>query len=293
MAQIDLGSIKFNWKGSYSGATAYVVDDVVESSGSSYICIAATTGNAPPNATYWELMSQKGTDGTDGTDLLSISGTVQGDIYYNNGSAIARLAPGTSGQVLQTGGSAANPSWTTMSSDVVKLVEYEVTSTVSSFSLTNWVDSQYKHYEVRIDGLSFTSADDSPIFRWINSTGSTVASSQYRWSAMHPFVGSGSPSYNQHGAVSDKFQMHTNVTGTAYYLFGYLQFGYESLKSGTQPAFQYQLTQREPGDQQQSYQGFCWYTGNVDITGSSAGFLIDRNGSGSFDNGIVTIYGMK
>lgn len=107
MAQIDLGSIKFNWKGSYSGATAYVVDDVVESSGSSYICIAATTGNAPPNATYWELMSQKGID----ADLLNISGTVQGDIYYNNGSAIARLGAGTSGDFLKTQGTGANPVW--------------------------------------------------------------------------------------------------------------------------------------------------------------------------------------
>ena len=62
MATINLGAIKFNWKGSYSGATAYVVDDVVESSGSSYICIAATTGNAPPNATYWEQMSSAGTE---------------------------------------------------------------------------------------------------------------------------------------------------------------------------------------------------------------------------------------
>jgi len=107
MAQIDLGKIKFKWQGAYNGATAYVVDDVVESSGSSYICIAATTGNAPPNATYWEQMSQKGTD----ADLLSISGTVQGDIYYNNGSAIARLGAGTSGDFLKTQGTGANPVW--------------------------------------------------------------------------------------------------------------------------------------------------------------------------------------
>jgi len=107
MAQIDLGKIKFKWRGAYNGATSYVVDDVVESSGSSYVCIAATTGNAPPNATYWELMANKGVD----ADLFSISGTVQGDIYYNNGSAIARLAPGTSGQFLKTQGSSANPLW--------------------------------------------------------------------------------------------------------------------------------------------------------------------------------------
>jgi hypothetical protein len=139
MAQIDLGSIKFNWKGSYSGATAYVVDDVVESSGSSYICIAATTGNAPPNATYWEQMSAKGTDGTD-ADLLSISGTVQGDIYYNNGSAIARLAPGTSGQYLETQGSGANPVWSTVSTGAYSIAQFSDTSSSLSAS-TNSTDN--------------------------------------------------------------------------------------------------------------------------------------------------------
>lgn len=37
----------------YSGATAYVIGDLVSSSGVNYYCIANTTGNAPPNATYW------------------------------------------------------------------------------------------------------------------------------------------------------------------------------------------------------------------------------------------------
>ena len=107
MATVNLGSIKFNWQGAYNGATAYAVDDVVSSSGSSYVCIAATTGNAPPNATYWELMSQAGTDGTDLTTTL----TTQGDLVYYNGSALARLGAGTAGQALITNGTGANPSW--------------------------------------------------------------------------------------------------------------------------------------------------------------------------------------
>lgn len=37
----------------YNGATAYVRGDLVLSAGVTYYCIAATTGNAPPNATYW------------------------------------------------------------------------------------------------------------------------------------------------------------------------------------------------------------------------------------------------
>ena len=52
MATVNLGSIKFKWKGTYSGATAYTVDDVVEYNGSSYICKLASTGNLPTNTTY-------------------------------------------------------------------------------------------------------------------------------------------------------------------------------------------------------------------------------------------------
>ena len=47
MAEINLGAIKFNWKGAYAGGTAYVVDDVVSYLGSSYVCILASTGNVP------------------------------------------------------------------------------------------------------------------------------------------------------------------------------------------------------------------------------------------------------
>lgn len=40
----------------YNGATAYEIGDIVASGGTNYYCIAATTGNAPPNATYWYAM---------------------------------------------------------------------------------------------------------------------------------------------------------------------------------------------------------------------------------------------
>lgn len=37
----------------YAGATAYTPGDLVAQGGTNYVCIADTTGNAPPNATYW------------------------------------------------------------------------------------------------------------------------------------------------------------------------------------------------------------------------------------------------
>ena len=49
------------WRGAYSGATAYVVDDVVSYLGSSYICILASTNNLPTNDTYWQLFATTGT----------------------------------------------------------------------------------------------------------------------------------------------------------------------------------------------------------------------------------------
>ncbi len=105
MATVNLGRIKFVWQGAYNGATAYVADDVVSYNGSSYICILASTGNLPTNATYWSLMAQSG------TDITSLAGLAQGDVLYYNGTAWVRLGAGTSGQYLKTNGASANPSW--------------------------------------------------------------------------------------------------------------------------------------------------------------------------------------
>ena len=153
MATVNIGNIKLNWKGAYNGSTAYAIDDVVSYNGSSYVCIQASTGNLPTVTAYWEQMSQKGTD----ADLINITGTVQGDLYYNNGSAIARLAPGVANQVLQTGGTGANPSWTTMSSDVVKLASTEATG-VNAVTFDSIFTSDY--YQYKFVGAVLVGTDD-------------------------------------------------------------------------------------------------------------------------------------
>ena len=108
MATLNLGRIKPVFQGAYSGSTAYVVDDIVTFGDESFICIQASTGNATSNTSYWTKLAAKGTDGTNvGTTI-----TTQGDILYRDGSGLQRLGAGTSGQLLQTGGTGANPSWT-------------------------------------------------------------------------------------------------------------------------------------------------------------------------------------
>jgi hypothetical protein len=47
---------------------------------------------------------------------LNTIGSTQGQILFRNESAWTVLSPGTSGQVLTTGGAGANPTWTTVSS---------------------------------------------------------------------------------------------------------------------------------------------------------------------------------
>jgi len=117
MATVNLGNIKLNWKGAYNAGTAYVIDDVVSYNGSSYVCIAATTGNLPTVTAKWNQMSAAGTNGTDvGTTI-----TTQGDLLYRDGSGLQRLAAGTNGQALLTGGAGANPSWGTITSGVKKV----------------------------------------------------------------------------------------------------------------------------------------------------------------------------
>lgn len=176
MAQVNLGSIKFKWKGTYNGATSYTADDVVEYNGSSYICILASTGNLPTNATYFEQMSQAGTNGTDGTDLGTTL-TTQGDIVYRDASGLARLPAGSANQVLQSGGAGANPSWGTVSSDYVKLASGSVSGSSTSVSIDGFYSSDYKNYKLFFQNLQNGNTGTSLRF---NFGGSPDAGGGYR-----------------------------------------------------------------------------------------------------------------
>jgi len=205
MATIDLGKIKMVWRSAYNNATAYTIDDAVSYNGTSYICIAATTGNTPPNATYWNVLAEKGTD----ADLLNIASTAQGDIYYNNGSAIARLAPGTASQVLQTGGAGANPSWGTISSNVVLLASGTISSSVSAVELDHF-GSTYKTYKMYVN--NFRPASNQNFRVRLRSGGSNDTSAYYDYITNHGMINSGSStSFNNHGEWDSS---HWGITGS-------------------------------------------------------------------------------
>ena len=96
MATLNLGRIKPVFRGAYSGGTAYVIDDIVTSGGSTYICIQAHgAGTQAVTVTaYWSVLAATGTD-------VSTTITTQGDILYRDGSGLQRLAKPAANKMLQ------------------------------------------------------------------------------------------------------------------------------------------------------------------------------------------------
>ena len=202
MATVNLGAIKFNWKGAFNNSTAYAVDDVVSSGGSSYVCILASQGNAVSNGTYWNQMSAAGTNGTNGTDLTSTL-TTRGDIVYKGASALTRLPKGTAGYVLKQG--ANDPEWGEAGGGKHTLIS----STTISGSPTNVdlvngtngvvINSTYDHYI--IDFLNVASATDVQMLAMqYMRNGSAYTTGNYVFSGEEWYRASGSSSQNRRSA---------------------------------------------------------------------------------------------
>jgi len=94
-----------DWKGTWINGAEYKLDDVVEYSGSSYVCIqphnTSLAGNPSTEATYWESLAQGD---------ISSPMTATGDIIYRNaGGAVERLPIGGAGSFLVVNNGL--PSW--------------------------------------------------------------------------------------------------------------------------------------------------------------------------------------
>jgi len=133
MAQVNIGAIKFNWKGPYNNSTAYVVDDVVSSGGSSYVCILASQGNAVSSGTYWQVMSSAGTNGTDGTDVGAALANKE-IAFKTNAGAVDGIPIGTAGQALKVNSGATGYEFGTVAGGKVLQVIQKTDVTRASFT---------------------------------------------------------------------------------------------------------------------------------------------------------------
>lgn len=58
---IDLGKVRFNWRGAWSSSTSYAANDVVSYGGGSFFCVTAHSGQTPnmnSDTSYWNKMTQ-------------------------------------------------------------------------------------------------------------------------------------------------------------------------------------------------------------------------------------------
>ena len=210
MATIDLGKLGFVNKGTYSSSTSYEKNDLVQYTDSGilstylYINASAATGQTPStsgtvNGTYWAYYAK-------GAAAYSSTLTTQGDILYHNGSGEARLGAGTSGQVLQTGGSGANPSWTTMSSDVVKLASGSFSTSSDNLVIDGFTNSIYKSYKLILQSASTNNSGNSVRLRFRN--GSSDLTSEYLRAGHYTGINSSGNSTGSFNNISSYNQDH-------------------------------------------------------------------------------------
>lgn len=112
---------------------------------------------------------------------LEFIGTpARGDILYRGASATARLPAGTAGQVLQTGGAGADPSW--VAAPGLVLLSTQVASNSATIDFTTGLDDTYDAYEIVVSNAK--PQNDDVQFQMLIGTGGgpTYPTSGYAWS---------------------------------------------------------------------------------------------------------------
>tara|TARA_A100001388_G_scaffold251341_1_gene213143 strand:- start:3051 stop:3836 length:786 start_codon:yes stop_codon:yes gene_type:complete len=159
MATIDLGKIKFVFRGTYASGTAYVPDDVVTftdgSVTSSYICTTATTGNNPSSGGTahgsWAFLAKgQATSPT----------TTQGDLIVRGASADERLAIGSAGQALKVNSSANGYEFG--QAGMTLQSKYARTNSIISSS-NNYGDKYYPNNFSSSDGTQILGVNITPL----------------------------------------------------------------------------------------------------------------------------------
>ena len=113
MAEFKLGRIKFVWKGTWAATTSYVVDDVVNNGGKSYICVINHTASAQfvtdksAIPTKWELVS----------DGQTWRGNWAPSTYYNLGDLVKYGGIVYTCKTVHTSGTNVSPTYLGLEAD--------------------------------------------------------------------------------------------------------------------------------------------------------------------------------
>lgn len=114
-AWVSVGVFKaLSIKGAWSSATSYNVGDVVSLNGTSYVAVASSTNQSPPNATYWAVLAAKGDTGATGPTGPGYGGTSTTSLAIGTGSKAFTTQAGlayTNGARVRASSAANTSNW--------------------------------------------------------------------------------------------------------------------------------------------------------------------------------------
>ena len=203
-ATVDLGNIKFNWKGPWANSTAYVVNDCVFSSPHGYVCITANTSHASDpllatsDSAYWNQMTAGSTTGLP-------------------------TQTGQAGEFLQTDGTTAT--WEPVTPPTATAVSDQANTSTGYFDLPVGTDAQrpgspgtgmlrynsdkteLEHYAVGswigFAGSSPTMTSISPTTSIAAGTSIAITGTNFQSGATVTLIGTDSTNYNAQSVTLD------------------------------------------------------------------------------------------
>ena len=166
---IDLGKLRFEYRGEWTNATTYEANDVVKYGGNLYVYKYGlkTSGNIPQTSSlYWDLMVEgfkfEGAYDSDTTYNVGDGFSYGGIVYITTANSISGTRPPNAGYSTFTDGlqyeGAYNNSTQYQKSDIVK---YGPKSYIATSDPSIGANPLTGSWQIFSDGLSFDSAYDS------------------------------------------------------------------------------------------------------------------------------------
>lgn len=207
--------------------------------------------------------------------VLNRLSTTQGDIIYRDASAWATLAPGTSGQLLRTGGAAANPSWATVGG--ITTIASGSFPAAATLDVTN-IPATYAYIVLFYNGASSNTATRQLFIQVSTNNGSSFDATVTNYAGHNFALAATTTIPTTTGTLIETATVAAASTFTgSTLLLGYhggpRMVSISALTSGTTP-----------------YQMFMTYLGSNNAI-NAIRFLWD--GTGNFDAGTYAVYGIS
>ena len=201
-AQVEVSGVA-----AWSGATAYVIGDLVVSAGTNYYCVAAHTNHVPPNGTYWYALT--GSIYEIPTPYLEAD---LADLKYNQSADVVTLTHPSYAvrELARSGHTAWTLSLVTFAPSIA--TPESVTNNGAAGSTTEWVvtaidsESFEESLQSTSTGSSATPSSGSPItISWAAVSGAGQYNIYKKTNGIYGFIGvAGGTSFIDNGIEADE-----------------------------------------------------------------------------------------